>query len=59
MLQDGSIWEVAPEDNFVAALWLPLSEVSVLPHDTHYVYQILNLDTLDRVEVRYRGERIP
>ena len=55
VLQDGSVWEVAPKDTVPAALWLPLTEVSVARDDRPYAYEITNLDTLDRISARYRG----
>ena len=52
-LSDHSVWEIAPEDQATASVWLTPSPVKiVLNHDPNYPYSIFNLRSGESVKAK-------
>jgi len=58
VLEDGSLWEVGILDRIDAALWLPLSGITVLENPSGFLpYRLVNTDDGEVVEAKYIGRQ--
>ncbi len=59
-LEDGSIWEINPLDRIDAALWLPISNVTILTASSpigDYKYMLVNTDDGETALAKYLGRQ--
>jgi hypothetical protein len=58
-LEDGSVWDVSPSDQFRTVLWEPGAVMSVtkLPAGDEYGYEVDNIDTDEGAQANYRLKR--
>ena len=56
LLEDGSLWEVAPINQAETCIWLPTAEIEVLENDDPiYPYKIVNKDEEEVVDAKFIG----
>lgn len=55
ILEDGSLWEVSPIDIIYSAIWLPVSNITVVEDSGPYPYMIINTDDRETVSVKFLG----
>jgi hypothetical protein len=52
-LEDGSLWQVSPLDVIDSALWLPISDITIIEgNDPSYPYKLVNTDDNEIVNAR-------
>lgn len=59
ILEDNSIWEINPLDRIYAALWLPLTSITIIESDSpigDYKYILINTDDGEKALAKYLGK---
>lgn len=60
ILEDGSMWEINSLDRIDAALWLPISNVTILKASSPvggYKYMLINTDDGEKALAKYLGKQ--
>ena len=60
VLEDGSLWQINPFERINAALWLPISNISVTESTSgslSYNYLLVNTDDGEKAHAKYLGQR--
>jgi hypothetical protein len=60
LLEDGSLWQINPIDQVDTALWLSITEITVLEVDSpigEYRYQLINTDDGEQALAQYLGNQ--
>ena len=60
VLEDGSIWKIDPLDKVEAMLWLPFSNITIVPSNDGspgYDYLLINTDDGEKAHAKYLGRR--
>lgn len=53
-LEDSSLWEISPIDRIYSALWLPISEITVIEgRNPFYPYVLINSDDDEKAEAKF------
>ena len=53
-LEDSSLWEISPIDRIYSALWLPISEITVIEgRNPLYPYVLINSDDDEKAEAKF------
>jgi hypothetical protein len=58
-LEDGSLWEISATDRVDTALWLPITDITVLESRSpigKYRYLLLNKDDDEKAQAKYLGQ---
>jgi L-rhamnose isomerase len=60
VLEDGSMWEINSLDRIYSALWLPISNVTILKASSpvgEYKYTVVNTDDGEKALAKYLGKQ--
>ena len=60
ILEDGSMWEISSLDRIETAIWLPISNITVLRASSpvgDYKYTLVNTDDGEKAQAKYLGRQ--